>query len=262
MTNTYHEYCDYSCTDVWYYTIQHRCGEIYNTTHVPMYGTTLYSTNVGEYILLHMYRYTVLYMTCVLHFKVLLVLRVLVFPLLVLMCSRCLPLLLPPDALPGILDSQTGWAFVNEGSEVKPKKGYVSDVPGSTLTFRVNTTRGGDRHKPIYLVIGYLKTYEKIGSAVLSCKAGCLCNSKLVNAHDPITRSSQTFLAQLSVSQVDQCLLSITVSPETTSGHHKFKITSLMMGDEQTSHPETSYLREGPAGLDIFFTDRATVIRP
>ena len=37
----------------------------------------------------------------------------------------------PPDRL-------AGWDFVNEGTEDKPKKGYVATVPGSQIRLKVN----------------------------------------------------------------------------------------------------------------------------
>lgn len=37
---------------------------------------------------------------------------------------------------PHVLEA-TGWEYVNEGTDAKPKKGYVSKTPGSVLKLKV-----------------------------------------------------------------------------------------------------------------------------
>ena len=71
--------------------------------------------------------------------------------------------------------SHAGWKFVDEGSNGKPKLGYVSWLPGSLLEIRVNSTRNtisqttgdsgqGDR---MNVLIAYLKSYSNMGKAVV-----------------------------------------------------------------------------------------------
>lgn len=67
-----------------------------------------------------------------------------------------------------VKDNSPGWEFLNEGHPKKPKWGYISTVPGSTLRIRVNTTREtesktGDNRMNV--MIAYLKSYVKMGKA-------------------------------------------------------------------------------------------------
>ena len=47
-----------------------------------------------------------------------------------------------------------------QGSSVRPKLGFVSELPNSALRIKVNTTSstgGGDRNKPVTIELSYLK---------------------------------------------------------------------------------------------------------
>ena len=56
-----------------------------------------------------------------------------------------------------------------------------------------------------------------------SCVSGCHCHPKYVDGHHE-EHNSQTFLAQLDVSQAGECVLGIRLLTNTSSGEHKFKV--------------------------------------
>lgn len=65
------------------------------------------------------------------------------------------------------------------------------------------------------------------GIALLSCVAGCTCNSSLVNAHQPTARVSVEATFVTEVSQAEHCTIELRISNMTTSGEHKWKLLGL-----------------------------------
>lgn len=61
------------------------------------------------------------------------------------------------------------------------------------------------------------------------CESGCECQPKHLQGHhkDPV---SQTYLMTLSVSQHQECVVTVTVHQATESGEHKVKISGVMFG--------------------------------
>jgi hypothetical protein len=82
----------------------------------------------------------------------------------------------------------------------------------------------------VLLQLAHLKSYEHMGQARIACAKGCTCNATTLDAHHS-DRTSQTFLHGVMVSQAPQCVVSITVLPETHSGEHKFKVTGAMVSE-------------------------------
>eukprot|EP00877_Chromochloris_zofingiensis_P007869 jgi/Chrzof1/3335/Cz12g21090.t1 len=145
-----------------------------------------------------------------------------------------------------VKDNSPGWEFLNEGHPKKPKWGYISTVPGSTLRIRVNTTREtesktGDNRMNV--MIAYLKSYVKMGKAKFECLEGCTCavEDNVDALHN--LRQSTIFLVRLLVSQHPRCVIGITVLEETSSGEHKFKISGIMM-NEYTGADVTTKIHE------------------
>ena len=55
-----------------------------------------------------------------------------------------------------------------QGTERKPKWGYVTHQVGAELLLRINTTRSqvGPGSRPIEIMLAYLKSYHHMGTAV------------------------------------------------------------------------------------------------
>lgn len=62
-----------------------------------------------------------------------------------------------------------GFTWVNEGTPLKPKPGFVATAPGSTLRIRVDTDRSaagpaGDT-RPVPVFLHHMRSYERMGTA-------------------------------------------------------------------------------------------------
>ena len=82
--------------------------------------------------------------------------------------------------------------------------------------------------------MAHLKSYENMGKAELSCAGDCRCNATVVDAHQE-DKTSQTFLAQVMVTQAPNCLLQFAILPETRSGKHKFKVIGITISEQPGS---------------------------
>ena len=78
--------------------------------------------------------------------------------------------------------------------------------------------------------LAHLKSYEHMGRANLTCLRGCTCQPLLLEAHHA-ERSSQTYLQHVYVTQSPECVVELTVLPETSSGEHKFKVIAIMVSE-------------------------------
>jgi len=132
------------------------------------------------------------------------------------------------DALQQLMQNSRGFEFIAEGA--KRKKGYVGLTPGNSITFKVDTNRGGTPDMRVTMQVGHLKSYEHMGVALAECTSGCNCEPKEIDSHHTL-HLSQTYLATLKVSQHPACHVRLTILPKTSSGEHKFKITSLILSD-------------------------------
>ncbi|GAX81959.1 hypothetical protein CEUSTIGMA_g9387.t1 [Chlamydomonas eustigma] len=151
------------------------------------------------------------------------------------------PMCMHFEALQALIVSAQGFEFVVEGP--KKKKGFVGLVPGSNVTFKINTDRGGGSDgsgkAPLVLVqIGHLKSYEHMGKAKASCSSGCTCDPIVIDGHHSL-QVSQTYLASLMVSQHPECYVTVEVLKHTSSGQHKVKIIGIMISD--TANPESKF---------------------
>lgn len=125
--------------------------------------------------------------------------------------------------------SHDGWDFINEGTEEKPKKGYVSHTPGSTIVMKAPLPPAGQVNSAVMVFVTYLKSYTPMGSAVMTCEGGCSCNQTLVVAQTQ-DKTSQSFLAQLIVNPghtASDCL--IRVVTQANGDGTKFKVSGLLV---------------------------------
>ncbi len=71
------------------------------------------------------------------------------------------------EAFKTVVAGAQGFELVNEGTEEKPKWGYVGNTTGSVLHLRLNTqlTAKGDQKTPVTVLLAHLRSYEHMGSA-------------------------------------------------------------------------------------------------
>ena len=116
---------------------------------------------------------------------------------------------------------------MNEGTDVKPKWGYVATVPGSSLLIRLDVVA----HDAFSLVIHFLQSYTDMGSARVECAAGCECKASQVDAWHAV-HNSQTALFYIGGVRREngarECNIRVTVLNETTTAGHKFKVRRRM----------------------------------
>ncbi|EFJ42302.1 hypothetical protein VOLCADRAFT_107349 [Volvox carteri f. nagariensis] len=126
-----------------------------------------------------------------------------------------------------------GFEWVNEGKSAHlPKWGYVGDAPDKYIKFKINTqSTGADKNAQVTVELGYLRSYENMGRAAVQCETGCSCTPWILDGHhDP--RTSQTFLHAFKATQAEECVISVRIVKETTSGKHKVKITGAMVSED------------------------------
>lgn len=122
--------------------------------------------------------------------------------------------------------SHAGWEWTEEG---RGKWGYVSMAPDTELLLAVDTRCDGqDIGSHVALGIGNLKSYEGMGIARIDCIEGCECGPEDVDGHWS-HESSQNDMNKLVVSMAERCVLRVTNTNRSSSGNHKFKLTSLIL---------------------------------
>ncbi len=141
-----------------------------------------------------------------------------------------------------VLD-KTGWEFIEyqmHGVEKKFKPGWVSTTPGSVLRMQVDTSFAGvDATTNSSLIVLFLTSYEHMGQAELRCTKNCACEGGKMDGHRGTEqRISVAHPQTFPVTQHDQCVLELSVLPETNSGEHKFKMIMLSVLITTTSSLE------------------------
>ena len=144
---------------------------------------------------------------------------------------------------------------MNEGTEAKPKRGYVARAPGAVLRLRISTAApgggaaAGAGAPSVALVLAYLKSYAHMGVATVACASGCACEPRRLDAHQEV-RESTLHLASLRVSAAAVCEITVTVAEESSSpgGEHKFKVGGLMASWSGGGAPAYE-LRDGAWGM-------------
>ncbi|KAG1667238.1 hypothetical protein FOA52_009803 [Chlamydomonas sp. UWO 241] len=156
------------------------------------------------------------------------------------------------DAMLPLVKESAGWDYVNEGTEVKPKKGYVTTTPDKPLTINVDTFRGTDSDVEVF--IAHMRSYSDMGVAVVKCISGCACPDKYIDGWHELL-NSQTHLAVVRASQHKECVMTITVEATRKSGRAgqdrpgtKFKVSGVMMG-EAAAQEERYKIPEGVWGM-------------
>jgi len=92
-------------------------------------------------------------------------------------------------------------------------------------------------HPNMMVLVGYLKSHRLMGRARIFCMSGCSCKEVVVDGWHP-HQHNRLAAAKLRVTQSTECLIGVQVLPETSTGHHKFKVTSVMVS--QSVHYRTA----------------------
>lgn len=138
------------------------------------------------------------------------------------------------EALHPLVRRAHGWSYVVErSSQGQPKPGYVATAPGSTIELC-------HRHGEHIWQFGYLRSYVGMGIARGECVSGCACRPREWDAHRPKAQVSQTAISKLQKIRLlrgkappgeswagCRCVIRMTLTNETTSGAHKFKLEAL-----------------------------------
>jgi hypothetical protein len=119
--------------------------------------------------------------------------------------------------------------FLNTtNGSAKRKPGWVATKPGASMDVAVNTLfmSGGQAVGDVDVVLTYLRSYEHMGQANVTCIAGCTCAGARVDAHRT-EHVSVAELVMLRVTPAERCVVRVLVSADTSSGEHKFKVLQL-----------------------------------
>eukprot|EP00964_Phaeocystis_antarctica_P131372 scaffold95267_cov72-Phaeocystis_antarctica.AAC.1 len=146
------------------------------------------------------------------------------------------------EALHPLVRRARGWSYVVErSSQGQPKPGYVAIAPGATLEVC-------HRDAESMWQFGYLRSYTGMGTARGECVQGCTCRPREWNAHRPKAQVSQTAISKLQRIRLlsarknprgrapalgderwagCRCVIRLTLTNQTSSGGHKFKLEAL-----------------------------------
>jgi hypothetical protein len=69
------------------------------------------------------------------------------------------------QAFSSIVRNPVGFSFINEGSEAKPKWGYVGNTTGATLRLELSSEVDTDSTKLAIVYLAHLKSYSNMGTA-------------------------------------------------------------------------------------------------
>ena len=164
-------------------------------------------------------------------------------------------------SIESVISSSSGWVYEVEGAE-HDKPGWVSRNLGDTLQITLDTrvqldpTDAADNppldsntlnekiNPPADLAIGFLQSYEHMGSAKVTCE-GCSCSCTSLKACTESEgtgsflkalideRVSQRRLAHFSITRASNCVVTITneKNPALPTQEHKFKLEMLSLAE-------------------------------
>ncbi len=86
-----------------------------------------------------------------------------------------------------LVSESGGWSYIDEGTEGRPKLGWVSSIPGSRLVFKLSTFSGRplvksqqakNRANEVMVNLAVMESYEQMGVVNVSCLSGCDCETQ------------------------------------------------------------------------------------
>ena len=130
----------------------------------------------------------------------------------------------------------------------------MATTPGASisLAFELGSDRG-ERSAALWL--GFLRSYEHMGRAEVSCSGGCACNDDVIEAHDVKDGVSVTDVRRVILRLKPRrnakrkgeggrpCNVRLRVLRQSTSGEFKFKLMSLLLGGSDASNLQTFSMR-------------------
>uniref|UniRef100_A0A7S0S1A6 SGNH hydrolase-type esterase domain-containing protein n=1 Tax=Chlamydomonas leiostraca TaxID=1034604 RepID=A0A7S0S1A6_9CHLO len=139
----------------------------------------------------------------------------------------------------GVVTNKDGFEWVNESKSMRPKFGFVATKPGSVLDMMVDTrataASTAANQKDVLVEVAYLRSYEHMGQASITCVSGCKCQESTLEGHHE-EQNSQLHLHHFYASQHSNCTIQVKVLDKTKSGEHKVKIAGIMVSEEEGQH--------------------------
>ncbi|KAG1658355.1 hypothetical protein FOA52_003689 [Chlamydomonas sp. UWO 241] len=123
-----------------------------------------------------------------------------------------------------------GFVFNDEGRA--GKWGWVSDLPGSSVDFKLAVVYGGGGgNAKIAVHVLYLQSYANMGQGLVSCVSGCVCNDAQFDGHKDYPRHSFSVSISVLVTQHPECVIRIMVLNNTTApdGGRKVKVNGFTL---------------------------------
>jgi hypothetical protein len=144
-----------------------------------------------------------------------------------------------------------GFNLTDEGRG-KGKLGYLADGVGKSLSLCLPwPMEGASTIPPQVLWLGFLRSYEHMGRARLHCDGQCSCTPDVIDAHDIKDGVSVTDVRRLPLRPARRaadkadgcCRVHLHISAGTSSGEHKFKLMSLLLGGADATNLQVFSLR-------------------
>jgi hypothetical protein len=164
--------------------------------------------------------------------------------------------------LPRHVSWASGFTLTDEGRG-PGKIGYVATEVGASLGLCLPTLPGKS-----HLWIGYLRSYEHMGRAGVTCAGTCRCEPMEIDGNEIRDGVSVTDMQMLTLkerkpgvsrpltpewppSATGCCALTLRVLPESTTREHKFKLMSLLLGADVSRIPRFSLRVASNAAEDL-----------
>ena len=143
----------------------------------------------------------------------------------------------------------------------KGKLGYLAYGVGKSIGFCLpwptpgeRVSAGGALRKPPQVLwVGFLRSYEHMGRARVSCSGACSCASDVIDGHDIKDGVSVTDVRRVGLrpnrragadSTLEACCrVRLQIGTGTSSGEHKFKVMSLLLGGADAHNLQVFSLR-------------------
>ena len=145
-----------------------------------------------------------------------------------------------------------GFNLTDEGRG-RGKLGYLAHGVGRSISLCLPWPAPGSATRPPRVLwLGFLRSYEHMGRARVSCSGACACAPDVIDGHDIKDGVSVTDVRRLvfrpgSASATGDdarcCRVQLTIASGTSSGEHKFKLMSLLLGGADASQLQVFSLR-------------------
>jgi len=143
-----------------------------------------------------------------------------------------------------------GFNLTDEGRG-KGKLGYVAHDIGRSISMCLPWPAPGGKAKPPQVLwLGFLRSYEHMGRVKTHCSGACGCPNDVIDGHDIKDGVSVTDVRRIPLrpsrredSADGCCRVKLRIAAGTSSGEHKFKVMSLLLGGADAQHLQVFSLR-------------------